>query len=304
MDINIGVVITTYNRLEKLKIALKSYSEQYYTPRCVIVINNASTDGTRIFLDSWKEINDKFDKVVIHLGANSGGSGGFFVGEEYAMKREDISWILIADDDAYPEKDYLEGLCNFLLSQNQNEFSIVCGKVLERNSPVNIHRTFLKTKWSRNFQVYANEEYYKQELFHPDYVSYVGILINKLKLKEVGLVNKDYFIWYDDTEHAERLRQVGKIVCLPKYSIRHDVEFSSDELSWKNYYGYRNNVDFMRRHFKLQFPFIVALTLIKSIMCPLKGKSITEVVLRIRAIVNGLFGNLGKHSVYKPGWKA
>ena len=43
----IGVVLVTYNRLEKLKIALKSYEEQTVLPKYILVVNNNSNDGTR-----------------------------------------------------------------------------------------------------------------------------------------------------------------------------------------------------------------------------------------------------------------
>ena len=43
----IGVVLVTYNRLEKLKIALKSYEEQTVLPKYILVVNNNSNDGTK-----------------------------------------------------------------------------------------------------------------------------------------------------------------------------------------------------------------------------------------------------------------
>ena len=46
-----GVVLVTYNRLDKLKIALECYEKQKYLPKNIIVVNNASTDGTKEFLD-------------------------------------------------------------------------------------------------------------------------------------------------------------------------------------------------------------------------------------------------------------
>lgn len=303
MSTNIGVVITTFNRLEKLKKALDAYRKQTYIPKCVIVVDNASSDGTDAFLKEWKEQRTEFDKEIITLDKNTGGAGGFFAGEQYVMSRDDVSWVLIADDDAYPEANYLEGLNKYICSHCENDYSIVCGKVLEHNSPVNIHRTFLKSKWARYFQSYASLKEYEKEEFNPDFVSYVGILINKTKMNKVGLVNKDYFIWYDDTEHSERLKKVGKIVCLPAFTIIHDVGCENDSLSWKNYYGFRNNVDFMKKHFRIQMPFVVVITLLKAILCPLKGKSIAESKLRINAIYDGLAGRLGKHPIYKPGWK-
>ena len=51
---DIGVVLVTYNRKEKLIKALKSYDNQSYKMKFVLVVNNASTDGTKEYLELWK----------------------------------------------------------------------------------------------------------------------------------------------------------------------------------------------------------------------------------------------------------
>lgn len=301
--ISVAVLVVTYNRLEKLKKSLKAYNEQIYCPRCIVVVNNASTDGTKEYLDIWKSADSNYEKVVINLPNNVGGSGGFFAGEEYFMKRDDLSWLLIADDDAYPEPLYIQGLVSFLQCNNASDYSVVCGKVIEHNSVINGHRERLKSKWVRGFKQPYAENIYTKDVFEPDFVSYVGILVNKEKMKKVGIVNKDYFIWYDDTEHSYRLKSVGKMVCLPQYTIIHDIDKTNESLSWKSYYGFRNNVDFFKKNFPLQMPFVVFCSFVKSCLCPLRGKSFVEMKLRLTAILDGLIGNLGKHQIYKPGWK-
>ena len=56
---SIGVVIVTYNRLEKLKLALKAYKDQVYEPKYVLVIDNNSTDGTGAFLEFWEKEDNR-----------------------------------------------------------------------------------------------------------------------------------------------------------------------------------------------------------------------------------------------------
>ena len=55
MNNSIGVVLVTFNRLNKLKNALTCYDKQTYKPKYIIVVNNASTDGTYQYLEKWKE---------------------------------------------------------------------------------------------------------------------------------------------------------------------------------------------------------------------------------------------------------
>ena len=106
---DIGCVVVTYNRLEKLKNTLRCYESQGLLPRYVIVVDNASTDGTYEYLEEWKKERELFDKIVIHSEENGGGSGGFYLGEEESLKR-DADWVMLADDDAYPEPNYLKGI--------------------------------------------------------------------------------------------------------------------------------------------------------------------------------------------------
>ena len=304
MNFNVAVVIVTYNRLTKLSKALYHYENQIEKPKYVIVVNNNSNDGTKEYLKVWENKSSNFQKVVINLSENVGGSGGFYEGEKYAAKLDDVDWIMISDDDAYPEEKYIAGMKEYVSKLSSTDYvAVVCGKVIQNNSYVNIHRTYLVGKWNWNFHNDIPEHKYATDYFKPDFVSYVGILINKRILNKAGFVEKDFFIWNDDTEHSYRLKKYGDLICIPKYSILHDVDPENNELTWKYFYSYRNKTIVFKKHFKLQMPFVVAITIVKTLLCPLKGKSFAEVKLRLTAIKDGLLGNLGKHPVYKPGWK-
>ncbi|MCF2600939.1 glycosyltransferase [Anaerovibrio lipolyticus] len=301
---NVAVVIVTYNRLEKLKIALTHYEKQLLLPKYIIVVDNNSTDGTDIYLSEWKNQKTEIKKHIISLKKNVGGAGGFYEGEKYAMQLSDIDWVMIADDDAYPAEDYLLGMRKYIKSVNHSSnISIVCGRVVESHKIENIHRTYWVDKWHWNYHKYVQAEDYERDVFYPDFVSYVGILIKKDILHKSGLVCKEFFIWNDDTEHSYRMHKYGLFVCLPKYKIYHDVSEENKNLNWKSYYSYRNKTIFFKRHCKLQFSFVILLQVLKSILCPIKGKSFTEVKLRLTAIKDGVLGNMGMNDVYKPGWK-
>lgn len=54
-DIKVTVVVVTYNRLDKLKKSLSSYDNQVRKPYYMIIVDNASTDGTAEWLSKWKK---------------------------------------------------------------------------------------------------------------------------------------------------------------------------------------------------------------------------------------------------------
>lgn len=300
----VGVVIVTFNRKDKLKKALEAYDQQQLLPCEIIVVNNASTDGTDEFLKQWQTKASEYKKVIITSAVNAGGSGGFFLGEKRALE-DKLKWVMIADDDAYPASDYIDTLYSFIKKDADTEhLAVICGKVEEHGKIVNIHRTMWKSRWDRNFHQPVPESEYRKSVFYPDFASYVGIIINGEILRKTGLVDRKLFIWCDDTEHTYRLRQYGRIICIPQATIFHDVAESNHALSWKSYYGYRNDLLFFKKHFPTHFPVIVGKLLIKTLLCPLRGRSLTEVKLRMTAIKDACFNNKGINKLYRPGWKA
>lgn len=297
--VEIGAVIVTFNRLEKLKKALQAYSEQTVQTKYIIVVNNASSDGTTEFLLEWKSYDEGFEKVILNLPQNIGGSGGFYEGQKLAITK-DADWIMIGDDDAYPEPNYIEGMIEYIKKAGDT-CSVVCGKVLENNRYG--HRCKLGNLYGEFLTLIDQNEYSKKEI-KIDIASYLGIVLNKDKLVRAGLVRQEYFIWHDDTEHTIRLKKEGDIVCLTDYEMIHDTENHSNTLSWKDYYGWRNRTDIMKKHYSEQFVFWVIVMLIKALLCTMKGRSLTEAKMRIRGIIDGILGHMGIHDTYKPGWKA
>lgn len=300
----IVAVIVTYNRLAKLKKALASYEQQLHKPDYMVIVDNASTDGTAGWLEHWRNDKHEFQVEIIRSNKNLGGSGGFYLGEERAMQLP-VDWIMIADDDAYPTPNYIQGLVKYIEKNNTDNISIMCGAVKQNGSITeHTHRAYLKKNLIElNLLKSVSANDYNKEKLKITFVSYVGILINKDKMKNAGLVAKDRFIWCDDTEHSYRLSKFGEIIFLPKYVILHDVEKNRAGLTWKNYYGFRNWLVFHKTHFKITFVPTIIVFLLKTILSPLKWHSLKVIKMRLLATKDAIMGNMGINDVYKPGWK-
>ena len=304
---NFGVVLVTYNRLDKLKIALKCYEKQTYLPKEIIVVNNNSNDGTYEYLEKWKLKESKIKKTIINLKINSGGSGGFYAGlKESLSKKFDYVWV--SDDDAFPEKVCFEIANNFIEENKDKNISSICGNVLIRGNIDLFHRRRLYKCLFFLVQTLISKKEYEKEYFKLNLFTYVGTFINSKKLKEVGLTKKDYFIYCDDTEHSYRLSLVGDIYCVPKIKIIHDgpIVNSNEGVTWKLFYGIRNSIDFVKNNFssiyynsyKLYFRikyYLLTLILWKN---KIEGFKLIN-----SAIKSAKENKTGIDSKYKPGWK-
>lgn len=301
----VASVIVTYNRLEKLKNTIRAYENQRYKPSYIIVVNNASSDGTHEFLMQWKNTVSDIKKIILNMDENLGGSGGFYEGQKAAMQLDDADWVMVADDDAYPEEDYLLTIKEYLERENTDDIAVICGKVIENESFVNTHRTVKANFFSPHlYRPISQMAYMSNDIVYLDYASYVGIVINKRKMDVAGYVNPEMFIYHDDTDHTYRLGKFGSIICLPKVSMLHDCgKAKVNGNTWKAYYDYRNRLYASRRINIYKFLYLIPIYIAKSLLCPLKGRKFGDIKARLAAVMDGITGKLGKHPVYAPGWK-
>lgn len=297
----IGVVLVTFNRLSKLKKAVQCYASQNTLPSYMIIVDNASSDGTKEFLDEWKQKDENFKKILVELPENIGGSGGFYEGLKHAAKL-DADWIWVADDDAYPEYNCFSIAIKFLQNHQTQNISALCGAVMyDRNiSLKHRRRTFASGLKFRTIPVCKEE--YNYSNFKLNTYSFVGAILNREKLKLAGLPKRDYFIWNDDTEHSLRMSKIGDIICIPSMQIIHEESSDSRTFSWKMYYSVRNYLDMIRSNFSFFFFFIQLIkTSYVSFRAFLENKQ--KGILYLTAIKDALMRNFGLHKKYRPGWK-
>lgn len=296
----IGVIVVTYNRLEKLKIALNSYASQTYLPEFICVFNNCSTDSTGDFLKNWALQDDGYKKYVINSDKNLGGSGGFNGAFDYC-KTLDFDFLWISDDDAYPERKALEKI-NCYAYTNYDRVGAICGTVIENGEINYSHRRTYKKYIFGIKELNSNANDYTKENFEIKLFSFVGVAIKKEVIANCGLPNKDYFIWYDDTEYSLKVSKKYSIVCIPDIKIIHDVSSANDELSWKSYYGFRNRLHMIKSNFsRLTYFFAKTrynLTIIKDWFLFRERAKV-----KIDAKKDAERGCLGISDKYKPGSK-
>lgn len=302
-----GVVLVTYNRLDKLKISLDCYDKQSYLPEYVLVVNNNSTDDTLKYLKEWKNKKTKYEKIILNLPENIGGSGGFHEGLKKSLKLS-ADWIWVADDDAFPQKDCFKKAKKYLENNDCEDISAICGKVMNRGKIDLTHRRRIKNILCFPLQTIPGKNNYKKESFEIQLFSYVGTFINKNKMKEVGITKKDYFIYNDDSEHSYRLSKTGKIICIPDIEIIHDGPqvLTKDGVNWKFYYSIRNVLDMIksnwpkRYYHTYKFYAKIKYTLIITFLYKNKREGFK---IMKKAIYDADHNKSGLDDLYKPGWK-
>lgn len=308
MKTKICAVVVTYNRLEKLKKTLDAYLKQTVLPDAIVILDNNSNDGTQAYLREWEKANSMLlDIDIIYENKNNGGAGGFYKALEYAQRKE-VEWIWISDDDAYPEINVFQ-LIHEKVDQLSLNIGAICGSVLEHGEVSLLHRRRANKSIIKGINesvVPLNE--YNNDYFELNCYTFVGTCIRNDVLKEVGLPEKDYFIWYDDTEHSLRINKRYKIICIPEIRVCHDVETADKSVgiirgkNWKAYYSNRNRLFTYQKHFsKVYFNiYFLRWNFIKAMYYFVDKRSYA---LKVAAVNDFKQGKLGISERYKPGAK-
>ena len=245
----VAAVVVTFNRLEKLKKVIASIEAQTHAPAHLVVVDNASSDGTGEYLASLKT---SLALDVVSLPTNTGGAGGFSAGMRRGHELgADFVWIM--DDDGYPEPTALERLISGLADASRaldaqvpfacSVVTFVDGEICEMNNPV--------PTWDWGRLLVKG-----QRAVMVSQCSFVSVLIPRWVLERFGLPYKEYFIWFDDAEYTIRIsRETPGVQVLDSVTV-HDMGENKGvnwgmvdkQNAWKFAYGARNQASFLWHH--------------------------------------------------------
>ena len=280
---NISAVVVTYNRLDKLKNALDKILKQTLPIETIVVVDNASTDGTDEYISNLTLRNHKIKNL--RLRQNLGGAGGFNKGVKLAYSLGcDFVWIM--DDDCYAYDDALERLV-----EGWNKFTKVSGHTPGfACSLVKWHDTICEMNIPE--PVWDWPRFYSQDnqpFALVKHCSFVSVLVSTKRVAEVGLPITDFFIWFDDVEYTKRLARSYPGLYVLDSKVHHDladnkgVNFGliNKNNVWKYKYGARNQsyfyktqgfaswIDFFYRTYmamkRAKVPFAIKVEIVKAI---------------------------------------
>lgn len=291
-------VVVTFNRLELLKNCLNALKDQTEPPGSVLIINNASTDGTLAWLSSWLPENMR-NATVVTLKENTGGAGGFAEGLRVACANG-ADWVWMMDDDAIPHPDALEKLLRRDLDQ-----AIIYGSVARNGDLLSWPMT--KRGGNHRDTIYKCQDL-PQEL-NVQFIPFLGILISALTVEKIGLPDGRFFLAADDVDYCLRAASHGiKVVLVGDSFIDHPLSqryrlwipgrpFYSLRLApWKRYYDVRNRLFVARRHYGLALYYSTIPGSFLRLLATLfheadRGK---QLLAFVGGMVDGLLGRSGR----------
>ena len=241
-------VVVTYNRLSLLTACLQALRSN--SPLAIIVVDNGCTDGTREWLDTQSDLH------VIHQ-QNVGGSGGFHRGMSEAMIMG-ADWIWCMDDDVKPHPDCLARLLPYTTTSGADILAprrLMEGQVFTND--------FLRYNLSNPFASMYQDRLKGLPVHGPTPIAgtaFEGLFVSRQVVEQIGLPNKDLFIFCDDTDYCLRAHLAGfGMLYIPEALMDKERFFSKESWAekqqkkkWKRSYQVRNST-YLNHHYGLNW---------------------------------------------------
>lgn len=197
------------------------------------------------------EINNP-DLILIKNHENRGFPGGNNVGIKFALETLDPDYILLLNNDTVVDKQFLNQLVKN--GEAHANIGILGPKIFYYDDPGVIWSAGCRISWklARGIQIGSGEldqGQYDDEK-EVEYVSGSAFLIKTEVINEIGLMDENYFLYFEESDWTLRANQAGfKSLYVPKSKIWHKVSKSGGGLSNPIglYYITRNRWIFMRK---------------------------------------------------------
>ena len=218
-DARIAAVVVTYNRLELLQRLVERLDGIDELDE-ILVVDNASTDGTGEWLAAFEDSGDDqhpgHDVLGRTLVRNTGGAGGFHDGLAWALERgADLIWLM--DDDGLPDPDCLDALLG------HGDLDFWGPLVVDEGRPDRLVFPIRLPGGTRVVgDVAAARRASSGGLLRDIVIPFNGVLVTRELVERIGLPRAEFFIWGDDHEYRLRAEKAGaRIATVVDAAVRH-----------------------------------------------------------------------------------
>lgn len=224
----VAIILVNYNSWEETRACLQSLQKINYQSIEIILVDNNSNQTIKF---------DEFKVEQIFNKQNLGFAGGSNLGIKKALKNG-ADYVLLLNNDTVVKPDFLGKLIK--AGETDKRVGILGSKIYRFNSEEVCFNggqiNWLKTKgvhWERENQTETKEV---------DYLTGACLLIKREVIKKIGLMNEDYFLYFEDVDWCLKARKVSyKCLLIGASQIYHKVSASTKAGSFSYIYYHTRN---------------------------------------------------------------
>lgn len=286
-------VVLSYNSRSSLSRVVAAIGEQSLAPGRLIIVDNASTDGTRAYLDSIEDLQGPMEVRTILLERNVGVGAGHWAGWRAALEDPGCGWVWVLEHDCVPFPDCLADL--LARAEGARRASVKIGAVgseLSRNL----------AEYSTDRDPSTGSRRVSGGARPSPRFTFNGVLLARSAIELSGPPRVDFFCGQEDWEYSVRLRRQGFELLQgggwALHSSKGNHRYGVRPSVLRSYYATRNTVYLRARSGGLLAKAGCALRVGPSCMkiawCD--DKKARRMSAKAAATFDGLTGRMGKRS--------
>lgn len=276
------IIILNWNGWQDTVACVESCRRLTWPNFRIVIVDNGSTDGSEDFLRRQLP-----GEEIIQAGANLGFAGGNNVGIRGALEAG-ANYVWLLNNDAVADPEALTMLVEAM--EGESAVGITGSKIYYRDDPRRIW--FAGGMWEkgrlrpRHRGANKLDEGQFDETCEVGSVSGCSMLVRAAAIRDIGLMEESYFLYWEDTEWCARAQAEGyKVLFVPGSRIWHKVSSSAGRSSFSQYYySIRNGFYFLREYNAFLMPVFAAYNLSVGLKCLVLGN-----VQPLRGLIRGFF---------------
>ena len=233
-----AIILLNWNSYEHTFNCIKSLNNFESGRFDIIVVDNGSEDG------SLQKLQHEFDDVIFLANdRNMGFAGGNNRGFDYAIEKK-YEYVMMLNNDVFVDHHFLFHLLNYM--GLHSEVGAIQPKIFFNNDRTKVwnggsrYASFFGWTYSRN---YMRKEGRMQKTLHEvDWITGCALLTRTSILKEVGLLNEKFFIYYEDVDLSFRIKKAGYKLIFHPDSVIYHIAGMSNKSKKKGPEGYANSI--------------------------------------------------------------
>ncbi|MEM3374835.1 MAG: glycosyltransferase family 2 protein [Candidatus Woesearchaeota archaeon] len=255
----VSVVIPTYNRKEMLIRLIKSIKKSTYKNLEIIVVDDASTDGT------YEEIKRKFPDVkIVRNEKNLMVSASRNIGIKFSKG----DYIFLIDSDNIVDKDTIKILVETF--KIYNNVGIVGPIMYYYYKPDIIWCAGVFRNMITGYTIIIGKDkkdvgQFKKILYSNDFPNAFMVKKNILK-KSILFDDKNFPIHYEEADFCKKIKELGyKILMNPKAKVWHDIQNKYHFDKKRAFFLSRNRIIFIKKYGKI-YEYIIFFLIFMNIL--------------------------------------
>ena len=219
----VSVIVLTYNNIDLNKLCISSIQEKTAYPNYeLIIVDNASVDGTQEYLSEFNEQTSENVSVILNEN-NLGFAGGNNIG----IKQATGDYVILLNNDTIITRGWVTALVKHLENNEKMGMSGSVTNSIGNEAKITANYTSL-TELNQFADAYTWE--HMGEIYHeePGVLAMFAICIKREVIEKCGYLDESYSVgMFEDDDYSRAVKYAGYNLCIAEDSFVHHFDGAS-----------------------------------------------------------------------------